>query len=161
MRRVVEQLQQQPPDRRLEKVDVGALISQVASQCAEWNPTPRADVGGAPVWVRADRERLSMALFHAIRNAQDATEERGSVVISLETSNSRGVVRVIDTGSGMDEVFIRERLFRPFDSTKGPQGMGIGAYQIRETIRAIGGEIIVVSEPGEGTEIILELPMAS
>ncbi len=43
-----------------------------------------------------------------------------------------------DTGAGMEADFIRNRLFRPFDSTKGAKGMGIGAYQVREYIRLLG-----------------------
>jgi signal transduction histidine kinase len=70
-------------------------------------------------------------------------------------------VKVIDTGAGMEESFIRNRLFKPFDSTKGTQGMGIGAYQIRETIRGLGGKIKVQSEPGKGTQLIIKLEVVS
>ena len=47
---------------------------------------------------------------------------------------------VSDTGAGMDAEFVRERLFRPFDSTKGSKGMGIGAYQVREYVQMLGGQ---------------------
>ena len=55
---------------------------------------------------------------------------------------------------------IRDHLFRPFDSTKGSQGMGIGAYQAREFTRRMGGDIEVVSEVSEGTTVTLTLPVA-
>ena len=67
---------------------------------------------------------------------------------------------MVRDGSGMDEAFIRERLFKPFDSTKGTQGMGIGAYQIRETVRAMGGEVRIESEPDQGTKVTLEFHQA-
>ena len=54
------------------------------------------------------------------------------------------------TASGMDAEFVRERLFRPFDSTKGSKGMGIGAYQAREYARSLGGDVEVQSSPGRG-----------
>ena len=60
---------------------------------------------------------------------------------------------------GMTPKFIRERLFRPFDSTKGSQSMGIGAYQAREYIRELGGQLTVSSEIGEGTCFSLSLPI--
>ena len=60
----------------------------------------------------------------------------------------------------MDADFVRDRLFRPFDSTKGAQGMGIGAHQIRETIREMGGSVSVESTPGEGTTLCLRIPLA-
>jgi len=58
----------------------------------------------------------------------------------------------------MDDEFIRTRLFQPFDSTKGA-GMGIGAYECRETLRALGGTIEVDSTPGSGTRFRLSLPL--
>ncbi len=66
---------------------------------------------------------------------------------------------VTDTGSGMSADFIKERLFRPFDSTKGSKGMGIGVYQVREYVHSIGGRVRVRSVPGEGTSFILRLPL--
>ena len=67
-------------------------------------------------------------------------------------------VRIEDTGCGMDEAFIRDRLFSPFDSTKGVTGMGIGAYQSRQYLRSIGGDLRVTSVPGEGSCFVLTLP---
>jgi signal transduction histidine kinase len=58
----------------------------------------------------------------------------------------------------MDEEFIRTRLFQPFDSTKGA-GMGIGAYECRETIRALDGQLDVDSTPGHGTRFRISLPL--
>jgi len=61
----------------------------------------------------------------------------------------------------MDESFIRERLFRPFDTTKGAAGMGIGAYETREFVRALDGDVEVVSKPGVGTLFYIRLPKAA
>ena len=58
----------------------------------------------------------------------------------------------------MTQEFVRERLFRPFDSTKGSEGMGIGAYQAREFVRNLGGKVEIASEPGNGTSFTLILP---
>lgn len=58
----------------------------------------------------------------------------------------------------MDSAFIRERLFRPFDSTKGLTGMGIGVFETREYIHTIGGEMEVHSTLGKGTCFILKVP---
>ena len=60
----------------------------------------------------------------------------------------------------MTPSFIRERLFRPFESTKGSQSMGIGAYQAREYIRQIGGRLDVSSVPEEGTTFVIRIPLA-
>ena len=82
------------------------------------------------------------------------------MTVELATGDSECTVSIVDTGRGMDDAFIRDRLFRPFDSTKGAQGMGIGAYQIRETLRSAGGEVRVESTPDRGTKLILRLGVA-
>jgi len=58
----------------------------------------------------------------------------------------------------MSEEFVRRRLFKPFATTKGAAGMGIGAYQAREIIRGLGGDISVKSEVGKGTVVTVSLP---
>jgi signal transduction histidine kinase len=50
-------------------------------------------------------------------------------------------------------------LFRPFDSTKGSQSMGIGAYQARNYVRTLGGQMEVTSEAGVGTTFSVRLPV--
>ncbi len=99
-----------------------------------------------------------MSLGHAVRNAQDASESDGEISLELDVADSSVDIIIRDSGRGMDPDFVRERLFRPFDSTKGADGMGIGAYQLRETVRSIRGDLSVVSNPGEGTTITIALP---
>ena len=60
----------------------------------------------------------------------------------------------------MSREFIQERLFKPFDTTKGSKGMGIGAYQVREYLMSIGGRVDVQSEEGRGTRFTLRFPIA-
>jgi signal transduction histidine kinase len=68
------------------------------------------------------------------------------------------IVEVDDNGCGMDEAFVRDRLFQPFDSTKGLSGMGIGAYECREFVTMLGGRIEVDSRPGVGTRFSIFIP---
>ena len=60
---------------------------------------------------------------------------------------------------GMAVEFVENQLFQPFESTKGITGMGIGAYQTREYVRSIGGDVQVSSVPGAGTQFMLRLPL--
>ena len=161
MRKVIEHLQQTSTEHATQKVELGKLVMQAVSQCADRTPVPRALIGDEQVWVRADQERLQMALYHAIRNAQDATPPDGRISVELGQSGGECAVRVTDNGRGMEEDFVRERLFRPFDSTKGTAGMGIGAYQIRETLQSAGGRVAVESAPGEGTCLTMWLAVES
>jgi signal transduction histidine kinase len=57
----------------------------------------------------------------------------------------------------MSSEFIRERLFRPFETTK-PAGMGIGVYESSQYVAGLGGQILVDSEPGRGTRVRVRLP---
>jgi len=66
---------------------------------------------------------------------------------------------VEDDGSGMSLEFVKERLFKPFDTTKGSKGMGIGAYQVREYVRTVGGQVKVQTAPGQGTRFTFWLPL--
>ena len=60
----------------------------------------------------------------------------------------------------MDTDFVRNRLFKPFDSTKGLTGMGIGAFESREFIRSLGGDITVESTLGQGSLFRVCIPHA-
>ncbi len=162
MRRVLEQLQYGASARPSQRIELGRLVMRAVSQCTDRDPTPRALIGDKQIWVRADEERLQMAVYHAIRNAQDATAADGSIRVEVEPrGEGECTVSVIDNGCGMDKAFIRERLFRPFDSTKGTAGMGIGAYQIRETLEAFGGRLEVESARDRGTRLTMLLSTAS
>ncbi|HEU4922769.1 MAG TPA: ATP-binding protein, partial [Burkholderiales bacterium] len=70
----------------------------------------------------------------------------------------RAIVEVKDTGCGMSEEFVRERLFRPFETTK-PTGMGIGAFETAQLAKEMGGTIEADSRTGAGTLIRLILPL--
>ncbi len=99
-----------------------------------------------------------MVLTHVVRNAQDACSELGTVHVGLQRSDGVAIITVSDDGIGMSSDFVRDRLFRPFDSTKGSQGMGIGAYQAREFARGMGGDLVVESCQGEGTRVSISVP---
>jgi signal transduction histidine kinase len=110
--------------------------------------------------VQADADQLVTVFEHLLRNAQDATREDGTVVVTLGAEGRHCVVTVADTGCGMTPEFIQTRLFKPFDTTKGSRGMGIGAYQLREYIRSLGGSVEVASAPGRGTTFVVKLDKA-
>ena len=142
-----------------QRVEFAELCAEAIRRCAGRAPAPRLEVGERAEAV-LNRERLLQVIEHLIRNAQEATPESGSVTVSVHRAGRHGVIEVADTGCGMDATFIRERLFRPFETTKGERGFGIGAYQAREFVRKSGGSIEVESTPGRGTRFVLRLPLA-
>ena len=103
-------------------------------------------------------DRLERVIGHLVQNALDATPPPGRVWISLARRGDRAALEVGDTGKGMSQDFVREKLFKPFQSTK-QSGMGIGAYESSQYIRELGGDILVDSEVDHGTRITLQLPL--
>ena len=112
-----------------------------------------------PCVVLADREALEQALVHLVQNAIDASTEGTGVFLDLVEEAEHAVIEVIDSGPGMSPEFIRTRLFKPFNSSK-PGGFGIGAFEARELVRAMGGRLDVESREGLGTRFRLRLPLA-
>ena len=108
--------------------------------------------------ARGHDERLERVLGHLVQNALDASAPSGRVWLHITRQNDRALIEVGDTGHGMSKEFIRDRLFKPFQSTK-EAGMGIGAYESAQYIRELGGEMLVDSEPGRGTRITVALPL--
>jgi putative PEP-CTERM system histidine kinase len=139
-------------------VNLAKLLEEVVSDAQASKPAPVLECSTRDMAVTADRDRLASVMGHMIRNAQDATSEDGRVTVRLQKLNGHAVVEVEDNGCGMDETFIRARLFRPFQTTKGDSGMGIGVYEAREFVRSLGGDIQVESKPGKGTIFRIQLP---
>jgi putative PEP-CTERM system histidine kinase len=108
--------------------------------------------------TRGHEERLERVIGHLIQNALDATPASGAVWVLLERRGDRAVIEVGDTGHGMTQEFIREKLFKPFQSTK-QAGMGNGAYESAQYIRELGGELQVESQENSGTRVTTILPL--
>jgi putative PEP-CTERM system histidine kinase len=142
------------------RTELSEACAQAVRRCATRRPVPTLHIHDRGAEVIANGERLLHVLEHLIRNAQDATPSDGCVRVSLRRAAPRAVIEVGDTGTGMDPEFIRSKLFRPFNTTKGKRGLGIGAYEAREFVRQCGGGVEVESMPGQGTRFIIKLPLA-
>jgi putative PEP-CTERM system histidine kinase len=158
MRRLMKQLSQNTRTPKSEKVRVLDAINKAVKRVRPREPVPQVKIECGDPYVNADLERLTVMIEHLIRNAQDATEADGKISVSAKEEGDCAVITISDTGCGMTAEFVGERLFRPFDSTKSSESMGIGAYQAREYTRMLGGQVEVDSDPGSGTEFSIRLP---
>ncbi len=141
-----------------EAVALTDILQDAAASKQAFKLRPVLELPSPDLRVRAERERLTRAVGHLLQNALEATPPNGQVSMRGFAEGQTAFIEITDTGCGMDDAFIRNRLFQPFDSTKGA-GMGIGAYECRETLRALGGNIEVDSTPGQGTRFRLSLPL--
>jgi putative PEP-CTERM system histidine kinase len=103
-------------------------------------------------------QRFERVVGHLVQNAIDATSDRGTVTVYVFAKDDTAFVEITDTGCGMSEGFVREKLFRAFQTTK-QNGMGIGAYETAQYIKEIGGSIEADSTPAAGTRIKVALPL--
>ncbi|HEV7609501.1 MAG TPA: XrtA/PEP-CTERM system histidine kinase PrsK [Steroidobacteraceae bacterium] len=159
MTRLIEQLQGRDMHGTARMVDLAPIVAAAVARGQSRQPSVALDGEVGSAFVQADPDRLTAVLEHIMRNAQEACGANGAVTVKVEADLGEARVIIVDDGVGMDEEFLRHRLFRPFDSTKGSKGMGIGAYQVREYARAMGGDIEVWSAPGRGTRFCIRLPL--
>jgi len=138
-------------------IDLVELARAVAARFAGVHPV--ALTREAPVCVMGNREALEQALIHLVQNAVDASEAGSPVFLDVSSEGLTGTIEVVDSGDGMSPEFVRAGLFKPFVSSKAG-GFGIGAFEARELVRAMGGRISVESREKLGTRFAVALPLA-
>ncbi|MDO6425463.1 PEP-CTERM system histidine kinase PrsK [Thalassotalea sp. 1_MG-2023] len=109
--------------------------------------------------LATNEEKLHSVLNHLIQNAQEASTEDSTVELSLKNNKNIVTITITDQGTGMSEDFIKHRLFKPFDTTKGNAGMGIGVYEAKQFIESVDGTIEVISTEHSGTTFTIQLPI--
>ncbi len=159
MRRVMSQLKRSETDSQAKLAELRFILSAAVDRCNGNDPRPALEFDGLDAKLSVDAERFTMVLVHLIKNAQDATSVDGSVTVKAQQAGGRITIAISDTGCGMTSEYIRNHLFKPFDSTKGSQGMGIGAYQARKFILGLGGDLSVDSTVSKGTTVVLAFPI--
>ena len=116
-------------------------------------------LGDAGVWAEVDGAALEQAVSHLVQNAVEACSSTVPVTVRVTSADPSVIISIADKGVGMDSDFVRNRLFQPFSSTK-PSGFGIGAFEARSIVAAMGGRLGVDSSPGKGTTFTITLPAA-
>ncbi|HSX57298.1 MAG TPA: XrtA/PEP-CTERM system histidine kinase PrsK [Sphingomonas sp.] len=129
-------------------VPLAPLARRVAKARRAQHPV-EVSVTGDPVAI-ADPARLETLLGHLIQNAVEASAPGAPVRIEVRASESEAQLDVIDRGTGMSPAFIRDKLFKPFVSSK-PGGFGIGAFEAQKLVAEMGGRIEVESSEGKGS----------
>jgi signal transduction histidine kinase len=151
----------------IEEADLNALVREVlevvegrAKESSirlvpKLDPLPLAQV---------DTQGIHHALLNIVSNAFDAVEDnsdpRVGVATSLEADGAWVRIQVVDNGAGIPPEKVKD-IFRPFVSTKGSKGTGLGLPVSRKILREHGGDILVESRAGKGSRFILRLPLKS
>ena len=149
--------------RSIDAEQAGALslervLRQAVALKEAFEPRPSLKISSPNLIVLADDERLERVVGHLIQNSIEATSRNGRVEVELLRRGDEALICITDTGEGMTEAFIRERLFKPFETTKSA-GMGIGVFESQEYIAELGGTLNVDSVPGKGSTFCIVLPL--
>jgi len=137
---------------------LAGIVRAAVQAYATAQPRPVIEASDETLCALADAQRLERVLAHLLQNAVEATSPQGSIRVALRRQGDAALIELRDTGMGMSEAFMRDRLFRPFETTKAA-GMGIGVYESREYLREMKGRLEVDSCPGAGTTFRLILPL--
>jgi len=139
-------------------VNLEGVIRNVCA--AKARPNAAIDTSLGPgIYGMGHPEQLEHVIGHLVQNALDATQSNGDVSVRLRRDDDSAVIEVVDNGVGMTQEFVRDRLFKPFQTTKAT-GMGVGMYESSHYVSELGGRILVDSAPGEGTRVRILLPLA-
>lgn len=119
----------------------------------------RLSLDSDEMWVHGDSTELKQVLINLLVNSRDAMPDGGSLHVILKQRDGRASLIIADNGVGMDEA-TRSRVFDPFFTTKEQgEGTGLGLSVVHGIVQSHGGEIIVSSALGVGTEVEITLPL--
>jgi signal transduction histidine kinase len=152
-----------PEVLRLEVEDVDAIV-RFATAFSRFDPlASRREVVAdlrAGARIRGDCFRLYQVLINLLRNAFQACPQGGSVVVRTWVDGGEAVIDIENDGEPIPPAIL-PRLFQPFFTTKGEQGMGLGLSMCKATVERHGGTIGCTSKPGERTRFRIRLPVSA
>src|SRR5262245_16010396 len=149
-----------PTKRFRERSNLSLLVDRVVQRTAA-QASGKYDVSSElkpDLFALVDGKAVERVIENLVINALEAMPDGGSLRVATWKDNGTAFVAVADTGKGMTEEFMRERLFHPFATTK-KKGIGLGLYSCRDIIEQHGGRIDVASRVNVGTEFKVILPL--
>jgi two-component system, sporulation sensor kinase E len=150
-----------PMDTRLEDGDINRVIEEllafVQPELDQSGVHIEPNLSGSLPLLRIDARYIKQALLNLIKNAVAAMPGGGVLRVDTLRAGEDVLVRISDTGSGIPEG-IMDKIFEPYFTTK-PFGTGLGLTIVFKIVKEHFGDISVTSRPGEGTTVILALPV--
>ncbi|MEI9853082.1 MAG: XrtA/PEP-CTERM system histidine kinase PrsK [Sphingomonas sp.] len=141
----------------LRALEIVPLVERVAA--ARRGQHPVLTTGTRAAVALADPSGLEQLLGHLVQNAVEASPPHEPVTLAVAADGAQVTIDVIDRGTGMSPGFIRDKLFKPFVSSK-PNGFGVGAFEARQLAQAMAGRIEVASREGAGSRFRVVLKAA-
>ncbi len=144
----------------LDVADVNPLIEKTVAllsrQYKGKDITIRTNFTASPLNALVDKKQFQQVLWNHILNAIQAIDNAGTITIETRIDSPSAVIRITDTGKGIDPEHLAE-IFKPFFTTK-HKGTGLGMTISRRIVEQHHGSVSVTSQPGEGTTVTIALP---
>jgi len=143
--------------RRVDLNGVARDVTQLLStEIAAHSVETKLELDDSPVAGMLDDPSIRAATLNLVLNAVQAMPAGGHLTIATSTHGDKLLMAIRDTGSGMTPDQIKQ-IFEPFITTKS-RGLGLGMPYAQKIIQQHGGQIVVESQLGQGTEVRIELP---
>ena len=150
----------------MERIVLGGVLERAIESARtlieQHRHTLHVELPPDPVWLYADAARLEQVFVNLLNNAAKYTDDGGCIQLLVEVHDERAIVRVLDTGIGIDPELL-PRIFdlftqaeRTLDRSQG--GLGIGLSLAQRLVAMHGGTVSAKSAPGRGSEFIVQLP---
>jgi signal transduction histidine kinase len=154
----LEAIRPAPPD--LAETSLSDVLAEVLKfqrrEFADRGIGVEAETTEALPRVMADRNQLKQVFFNITKNAMEAMQPGGKLVIKSRADDDSVYLLFGDSGSGISQEEL-VRLFQPYHTTK-PGGHGLGLMIVKRIMRAHGGEVGIESREGLGTVVTLQFP---
>lgn len=139
-------------------VAIAPIVARAVAARSGTHPV-EVHAAGEPV-AHADPVALEQVVGHLVQNAVEASAPGAAVTVLVAADSRHVTIDVIDRGCGMAPGFVRDGLFKPFVSTKAG-GFGIGAFEARQLVLAMGGTLDATSREGQGSRFRIALEAAA
>lgn len=160
LEKLIVQMRNPFPQQMMKRFDLSKTLKKAVSHHQCKSPKPSLNEAElTPIYLIGHEDKLFNAFCHLITNAQEACEPDDTISVTFKIVANVVKITIQDSGIGMSPTFIQEELFKPFVTTKGDKGMGIGMYQAKEYIQENQGKIEVSSQLNQGTHIYISFPL--
>lgn len=157
---LLAQMKTRNHEAHMHSVELYSVIQKVIELNTHRDPSPRLNwqLKTKEVHVMGNEANFINILSHLVENAQQATPRNGDVVLTVQYNKDQLEVAISDTGCGMTPEFVHMNLYRPFVTTKGQEGVGIGVYEAREYLHHVGGKLTVETVKDKGSIFRIAFP---
>jgi len=132
------------------------VVQLLSTEISAHDIETRLELDSSPVAGMLDEASIHAATLNLVLNAVQAMSSGGHLTIATGMAGEKLWMEIRDTGSGMSPDQIKQ-IFEPFNTTKS-RGLGLGMPYAQKIVHQHGGQIVVESRPGRGTQVRIELP---